>query len=312
MSLGVGIVGHGSAGRQHVAALRGVDGARVVAVLEEDPAAGTGGLPRAASWPALLADPEVGLVALCVPPGGRARLAVEALEAGKAVLLEKPPTTSAEEHAEVLAAARAAGRPVGVMLQHRLRLPEPALATDWTGPEVTAVLEVSRYRPPDHYRRAGWRGDPTASFGGIAAHLGVHYLDLACQLLGRPATVALAPVRERAPGIDSRVAGTVVFESGATLAFAVTAESPARTERLHLLGPGGALLVADGQVTTTTAEGVATSWPAAPTAALRGEVYREMVHAVATGLPPRRCHLEGARGVTDILAGVVRGTAVTR
>ncbi|MFC7472564.1 Gfo/Idh/MocA family oxidoreductase [Actinomadura keratinilytica] len=52
----------------------------------------------------------------------------------------------------------------------------------------------------------GWRGDPAASFGGIAAHLGVHYLDLACQLLGRPATVALAPVRERAPGIDSRVA----------------------------------------------------------------------------------------------------------
>lgn len=312
MSLGVGIVGHGSAGRQHLAALRDVSGARAVAVLEDDPAAGTGGLPRADSWPALLADPDVGLVALCVPPGGRARLAIEALEAGKAVLLEKPPTTSAEEHAAVLAAARSAGRPVGVMLQHRLRLPEPALATDWTGPEVTAVLEVSRYRAPEHYLRAGWRSDPAASFGGIAAHLGVHYLDLACQLLGTPAAVDLAPVRRRAPGIDSRVAGTVSFEGGATLSFAVTAESPARTERLHLLGPGGALLVADGRVTTTGADGVGTTWPAAPTPALRSEVYREMVHAVATGLPPRRCHLQGALGVTDILARVGRETAVTR
>ncbi|MFE2284666.1 Gfo/Idh/MocA family protein [Streptomyces sp. NPDC059443] len=309
MSLGVGIVGYGVAGRQHAAALEGLTEASAVAVLEQDASLDTGAIPRAGSWAELLDDPRVGLVALCVPPGGRARLAVEALEAGKAVLLEKPPAVSGAEIDQLAAAAARAGKPVGVMLQHRLRLPDAALAADWTDPAVTAVLEVSRFRPPAHYRRAGWRSDPASAFGGIAAHLGVHYLDLACQLLGRPETVQLAPTRELAPGIDARVTGVIQFHGGATLAFTVTAESATRTERLQVLGPDRSLTVVDGLVNTRIGDTEET-WPTVPTAELRGAVYREMAEAVATGRPPRRCHLDGARGVTEILASVTREPVV--
>jgi predicted dehydrogenase len=303
MSVGVGIVGFGVAGRQHAAALDGLAEARAVSVLDHDPLADTGCLHRADTWEALLADPRVGLVALCLPPGGRAKLAEEALAAGKAVLLEKPPAVSAEEVDVLVLAAARAGRPIGVMLQHRMRLPDIALATSWTDPAVTAVLEVSRFRPPAHYRRAGWRHDPVSSFGGIAAHLGVHYLDLACQLMGRPEAIRLAPAREVAVGIDTRVTGLVEFRTGATLAFTITAESALRTERLQVLGPDRGLCIADGTVSTLIGEEEQT-WPTEPTAELRREVYREMARALATGEQPRRCHLDGARGVTDILAAV--------
>ncbi|MFI0930750.1 Gfo/Idh/MocA family protein [Streptomyces sp. NPDC021019] len=307
--LGVGIVGFGVAGRQHAAALERLPEAGVVSVLEEAPAVDTGDHRRAGSWRELLDDPDVGMVALCVPPGGRARLAVEVLEAGKAVLLEKPPAVSVEEIDRVTAVARRTGLPVGVMLQHRMRLPPAALAATWSAPSVTGVLEVSRFRPPAHYRRAGWRGDPAAALGGISAHLGVHYLDLACQLLGRPASVRLTPPREVAAGIDTRVTGMVTFLSGATLAFTVTAESTVRTERLQILGPDGGFNITDGTVMTQIGDTEQT-WPTAPTAELRTEVYREMAEAVAAGRSPARCHLDGARGVTEILSSVAASAAV--
>ncbi|MCZ7456174.1 Gfo/Idh/MocA family protein [Streptomyces sp. WMMC940] len=305
MSVGVGIVGFGSAGRQHATAMEGLVEAHAVAVLEQDPAVDTAGLPRAASWSRLLADPEIDMVALCLPPGGRAALAVDALEAGKAVLLEKPPAVSVAEIDLIAEAARRSARPVGVMLQHRMRLPASALTANWADPAVTSVLEVSRFRPPAHYRRAGWRGDPASALGGIAAHLGVHYLDLACQLLGRPEAVRLAPSREFAPGIDTRVTGHIVFRGGATLALTVTAESAVRSERLQVLGPAGGVCVADGLVTTQIGDTERTL-PGVPTAVLRRMVYQEMAEAVATGCAPLRCHLEGARAVTEILTAVAR------
>ncbi|MBM7443042.1 Gfo/Idh/MocA family protein [Streptomyces sp. HB132] len=307
MSIGVGIVGFGAAGRQHVTALEGLDEAHVAAVLEQDTAIDTGHLPRLSSWQELLSDQHIALVALCLPPGGRAELAVQALDAGKAVLLEKPPAVSVTEIDRITAAARRAGMPVGVMLQHRMRLPATTSSAKWALPAVTAVLEVARFRPPAHFRGAGWRSDPASALGGIAAHLGVHYLDLACQLLGRPRAVRLAPARELAPGIDTRVTGHIEFRSGATLAFTMTAESPARSERLQLFGPEGSLSVVDGTVTTQVGE-TEHVVPARPTAELRRRVYQEMADAVATGQSPPRCHLEGARPITEILSTIAQRT----
>ncbi|MET7622698.1 Gfo/Idh/MocA family oxidoreductase [Streptomyces sp. NPDC005408] len=310
MSIGVGIVGFGAAGRQHVTALDGLAGAHTAAVLEQDPAVDAGVLPRVSCWQELLADKRIGLVALCLPPGRRAELAVQALDAGKAVLLEKPPAVSVTEIDQVTTAAQRAGLPVGVMLQHRMRLPATAFSTNWAHPAVTAVLEVARFRPPAHYRNAGWRSDPASALGGIAAHLGVHYLDLACQLLGRPCTVQLAPARELAPGIDTRVTGHIEFRSGATLAFTMTAESPARSERLQILGPEGSFRISDGTVTTHVGQ-TEHILSDRPTAELRRLVYQEMVDALATSQPPLRCHLEGARAITEILSAIAQESKIS-
>ncbi|MGW2649023.1 Gfo/Idh/MocA family protein [Streptomyces sp. NPDC001393] len=300
MTIAVGLVGYGAAGRQHVQALEDAGFADVRAIVEENPDVETPpGIPRYTSWQHLLTDRSIRLVALCTPPGGRAELAEQALEAGKAVLLEKPPATSTAELDRLVETARRTGNPIGVMLQHRLRLPDKVLAWDWPA-ATSAVLEVSRFRPAAHFQRASWRGDPANALGGITAHLGVHYLDLACQLLGEPSEVRVTGTRELAPGIETRTAGVVRFAGGATLSFAVTAESGSRTERLDLLGPDRRLLVEDGRVTGDDL-GEPFAAPAAHTPELRREVYRDMVEAIATGRAPRHCHLAGARAVTMIL-----------
>ena len=305
-AIGVALVGFGSAGRQHAQALSGSRFARLRAILDANPEVEVpDGVARYASWPDLLADPDVQVVSLCTPPGGRADLAHQALESGKAVLLEKPPVTNLAELDALVELAEARRLPVGVMLQHRMRLPQDVLDWSWS-PSTTATLQVARFRPTAHFRREGWRQDPANALGGITAHLGVHYLDLACQLLGEPDEITFRGIREVSPGIDIRTASVVRFTSGATLAFTVTGESTVRSERLDVLGIDQRVTIEDGRVATDSGRGLA-DHSAAPTADLRGEVYREMAEAVRHGRQPARCHLAGARGVTRILEAVRSG-----
>src|SRR5690606_36043872 len=54
--------------------------------------------------------PEVGLVAICTPPGVRHAYVREAIDAGKDVLLEKPPTPTVSEWDDLVAYGAKKGR----------------------------------------------------------------------------------------------------------------------------------------------------------------------------------------------------------
>ncbi len=307
----VALVGLGAAGRQHAAAINSTTTAALCAVCDAEPgvAAGfaatlTGDAPHVLDWPRVLADPDIEVIALCTPPAGHPRLAADALAAGKAVLLEKPPVLSEAELDATLAAATRAGRPVSVMLQHRFRLPEPVLATPWSG-DAVGVLEVVRHRPPQHYEKQAWRLNPDASGGGLFAHLAVHYGDLACQLLGNPEAVAGTVECQLADGIDTRLALEVRFASGARLALAGTTAVDARGERLAVYDHGRYFALQDGAAQTRT-RGEAHSWPAVPTPQLRAAVYAELCAAVRDGIEPARTALSRSRGVVRLIESVRR------
>jgi len=116
-------------GMIHYLAARKVSGAKVVAISTRDTKKLAGDWtniqgnfgPRGArmdlsgvacysDFAAILADPTVDLVDLCVPNDAHARMAIEALRAGKHVLVEKPIALSTAEADAMVAAARAAGR----------------------------------------------------------------------------------------------------------------------------------------------------------------------------------------------------------
>jgi predicted dehydrogenase len=127
--VGIGIVGIGFMGMIHYLAAKGLTGGRVTAVCSRDPKKRAGdwtgihgnfgpkgtqmdlsGVAGHAEFDALLADPNVDLVDLCVPNDGHARMAVQALEAGKHVLVEKPIALNVADADAMLAAARSSGK----------------------------------------------------------------------------------------------------------------------------------------------------------------------------------------------------------
>jgi myo-inositol 2-dehydrogenase/D-chiro-inositol 1-dehydrogenase len=116
MSTGVGVIGAGMMGADHVRTITAaVDGARVVAVSDADraraEAAARDGGGRAIPDPLeLIADPEVDAVVVASYDTTHEEFVLACIEAGKPVLCEKPLATTAEACRRILAAEVAAGR----------------------------------------------------------------------------------------------------------------------------------------------------------------------------------------------------------
>lgn len=127
--VGIGLVGLGFMGMIHYLAYRQVADARVVALCSRSEAKLAGDWtsiqgnfgPRGTwmdlsdsksyrDYSDLLDDPDVQLVDLCVPNHEHARMAIQALQAGKHVLVEKPIALTLDEADRMIEAATAAGR----------------------------------------------------------------------------------------------------------------------------------------------------------------------------------------------------------
>jgi predicted dehydrogenase len=146
--VGIGIVGVGFMGMIHYLAARKSAGAKVVAICSRDPKKLAGdwtgiqgnfgprgtmmdlsGVARHREFEALLADPQVDLVDLCVPNDAHSSMAIQALAAGKHVLVEKPIALDTSDADCMVAAAAAAGKQL--MVGHVLPFfPEFAFALE--------------------------------------------------------------------------------------------------------------------------------------------------------------------------------------
>ena len=122
--IGVGLVGTGKISRQFAAAVRATPGVLPQLVFSREEATGQryakecGVADYTASWEGFLADPRVEAVYIATPNVTHYRQALEALQAGKHVLCEKPLTTDAARF-EILA-SEAASR--GLVLMEGMRI----------------------------------------------------------------------------------------------------------------------------------------------------------------------------------------------
>ena len=111
--IGIGIIGTGGIAQAHAEAIGNLaERARLVAISETDPArarafAEKHGAKISEDRRELLADPAVRMVCICTPNATHASFCVEALEAGKAVLCEKPIAGSLAELDRIDEARRA-------------------------------------------------------------------------------------------------------------------------------------------------------------------------------------------------------------
>lgn len=249
-----------------------------------------------------LSQVEFDAVAICTPPGSHACIALNALEHRKAVLIEKPITINEAELDDIVAAASKSGLPALGMLQHRARIPPAAQVTAW-GEGSGASIEVIRSRQAAHYTSAAWRTDHQLAGGGFVAHLAVHYIDLACQLLGRVEHVeGIVDCRDFI-GIDTRATLAVKFHSGATLAILASAHIERHDERLHLFDASRSLTI-DNRRTIFESQHDRNELISPKALELRAEVYRELQSSLCGAVSRGKFDIRTADGVTTILSAV--------
>ena len=158
-----------------------------------------------------LSDPAADLVSICTPTPTHADLAVQALAAGRNVLLEKPIALTVEDAERVAAAAARA--PGVLMVAHVVRFfpGYAALAERVAAGSVgipRAVLGSRLSAAPDGTE---WLADESRS-GGMIVDFAIHDVDQANAYLGEP--VAVSAVRAPGDGFGTPAAITVEYASG--------------------------------------------------------------------------------------------------
>lgn len=113
------VIGAGYVATHHLAALSRLDFVELVGLCDRDRAAADTlaarfGIPRVAASLAELADARPDMVYVLTPPASHAALAIEAMDMGCHVLVEKPMADSVADCEAMLAKARATGRKLGV------------------------------------------------------------------------------------------------------------------------------------------------------------------------------------------------------
>ena len=159
----VGIMGAGWPGRKHAEGYKGAGGFEVTAVADLIPGrrkAIVQVFPGAREFTdanALLNDPQVDAVSICLPNDLHAPLALAALKAGKHVICETPPTTNASDAKKLVAAAAKAGKVLLYAAQRRFggaeQAAEQALAKGYAGEIYHALRLLDAHARPARRNR---------------------------------------------------------------------------------------------------------------------------------------------------------------
>lgn len=199
----IGLLGTGEIGRLHARAHAGTEGTRLcIAGLiqpeQERELSARHGAELYASLEALLDNPGVDAVDICLPNDLHRPYAVRALEAGKHVFCEKPMALTLEDADAMIDAARRAGR--FLMIGHVLRFwPEyrkikEVLDARALGAPLLATARRNVSLLVGTRGDQGWRHDPQRS-GGAVLDLQVHDLDVFCWFFGRPRSLIARGIR---------------------------------------------------------------------------------------------------------------------
>lgn len=194
-----GLVGFGHGGTIfHAPFLQAVDGLELAAILQrhgDSAALAYPGVAIARSMDELLALPDLDLIVISTPPSTHFELAVQALEANKHVVLDKPFVATSDEARQLIELARARNRILSVYQNCRwdgdFNTIQQILASSELGRLVTFESRYDRYRPGP--RTKPWQ-EKTLPGNGVLHDLAAHLVDQALVLFGTP-EVVMADVR---------------------------------------------------------------------------------------------------------------------
>ncbi len=196
---------------------------------------------------ALFADPAVDIVSICLPSAMHADFAVQAMEAGKHVLVEKPVDITCARAARIEEARLRTGKRCGVVLQNRFNLNmypiKEAVESGRLGDLVLGTFGVKWYREQRYYDRGGWRGTWEMDGGGSLINQSSHTVDLMQWLMGEVESVS-SEMRVANHQIETEdiTVSTVRFKSGALATFvSTTCAYPGVSTEIALYGTKGSI-----------------------------------------------------------------------
>ncbi len=253
-----GIIGVGNIARNHIAAINGTPGAKLVAIADCDPERVRAfsvehGVIGYADYHDLIARDDINAVAICTPHDLHVQMTCDAAAARKHVLCEKPMARNVAECDAMISACERAGVTLGIIFQSRfepLALKSKSLIDDG---KLGRLLWVSAntiwHRSDEYYCSAPWRGTWAHEGGGALINQASHAIDLLIWICGMPARVT-AQMRTLNHSIeveDGVIAILEFTDDRLGLIQATTIAYPGYPERLEFYGTRGGAVFHKGQ-----------------------------------------------------------------
>ncbi|AZN43031.1 Gfo/Idh/MocA family protein [Paenibacillus albus] len=253
-----GIIGCGTIADFHIAAIRGLDGAKLTVVSSRDGTkaqaiAEREGCAWTVDYKELLQRNDVDIVCITTSSGSHYRIGHDALVAGKHVVIEKPLAMRAAEAEELCRLAEERGLMLSVISQRRF---EPLhlevkriVAEGRIGKLLLAEVEVPFYRSQQYYDSSPWRGT-IAEDGGAFMNQGIHSVDLLLWFAGEARAVYGRTVTQthEMEAEDLGVA-IVQFKSGALgTMMASTSITPGFPAAIRLYGSEGTIKLSGSNI----------------------------------------------------------------
>jgi D-galactose 1-dehydrogenase len=187
----IAVIGLGAISfRAHLPVIAGHPGFEIVASADPRPAATSIGGRQYRDWREMLAaEPAIEAVAICTPPDVRCRIALDAIAAGKHVLLEKPPFSTLGAFRLVRQAAERAGVTLMVSWHSRFGLAVERAREILADQQVASVEMIWKENAAAIHAEKGWMWK-TGGFGVL--DFGINGISILTRILPMPLVVRAA------------------------------------------------------------------------------------------------------------------------
>lgn len=257
-----GIAGLGNIGQVHLGNLREgrVAGATVTAAA--DPSAerreGIQDIDVFEDLGSLLAADCVDAVVLAAPTGLHAPMAIEALQAGVHVILEKPLALHKAEGERILAARQRDDQVFSLMMNQRCN-PLYLKIKAWMDEGAIGRLQrtswtmTNWFRPEIYFQASDWRATWKGEGGGVLMNQCPHNLDIFQWLCGMPASVrGYCRFGEHHDiEVEDQVTAYFEYPDGATGTFSASTGEYPGVNRLEIAGDRGLIIYENERCTLT-------------------------------------------------------------
>lgn len=266
--IGFGLVGCGMIAAFHARAIADIKGAGIVAVHDRIPESARKiaeivgpQLAVYTDYDAFLKHPGLDIVNVCTPSGAHMDPAVQAAQAGKHVVVEKPLEITVERCKKIISACDKAGTKLCTIFPSRFSAAnmvlKDAIEAGKFGKLTLGDTYVKWWRTQQYYDQGGWRGTWKMDGGGAYMNQAIHNVDLLQWLMGDIEEVVAFTgtlAHERIEVEDTGVAA-VRFKNGALGTIeATTSAYPGLLKKTEIHGTQGSVIVEQDDVLLWTFE----------------------------------------------------------
>ena len=324
-----GIVGCGTISSKYAEAISQLDRAELTGVFDINPENGTAFAQScgAVYYPTLekLLRSDVDAVCICTPSGLHEPSAIQAAEAGKNVVVEKPIGITAEQLDAIACACEKNKIQLCAISQmifsDAFQKLKKAVAEGRFGKVFFGDLSMKYFRSDEYYRSGGWRGTWTMDGGGALMNQGIHGVGLLLDLLGPVKSVtALTRTFIRPIEVEDTVVAILEFQSGALgNIVATTSVTPGKPRILSIHGTKGTAVLTESTITQWDIEGEdspvsenqaiqsSASNPTDFTSELHRRQLDDFIDSLENGTKPRLGINEGRMPI-DLILGIYRSS----